>query len=60
MHKPKQELSLINLITAQFRILERQGLIVSFPGPDGQVRWRRTEKDLPGEASDIENDDQLS
>jgi hypothetical protein len=26
------------------RSLERQGLIVSYLGPDGQVRWRATEK----------------
>jgi hypothetical protein len=36
--QPPQELMII------LRSLERQGLIVSFLGSDGQVRWRVTEK----------------
>jgi hypothetical protein len=31
-------------LLAILRSLERQGLIVSSLGPDGQIRWRCTEK----------------
>jgi len=32
------------LITAHLRSLERKGFVVSSVDPDGQVRWRITEK----------------
>ena len=38
------------------RSLERQGFLVSFLGSDGRVRWRKTEKEFPMEASEIEHD----
>jgi hypothetical protein len=38
------------------RSLERQGFLVSFFGSDGRVRWRKTEKEFPMEASEIEHD----
>jgi hypothetical protein len=36
------------------RSLERQGLIVSYLGSDGQVRWRVTEKgNIPSQAAQM-------
>ena len=34
----------LELIRAHLRSLERQGLVTSSLDPDGQVRWRITEK----------------
>ena len=49
MRTTREELMIV------LRSLERQGLIVSYSGSDGQVRWRLTEKGKHTKPSDSDD-----